>query len=41
MLVMHLIRHGGVLSGRVNAYSASSQTLQFFYPFYMRLKRDK
>jgi hypothetical protein len=41
LLVMHLIKDGKVLSGRVNAYEASSQTLQFFYPFYVRLERDK
>jgi CubicO group peptidase (beta-lactamase class C family) len=39
ILVMHLIKEGKVLSGRINAYSANSDTVQFFYPFYIRLDR--
>jgi CubicO group peptidase (beta-lactamase class C family) len=41
ILVMHLVRRGSVLSGRINAYSASALTLQFFYPYYVRLERGK
>jgi len=39
ILVMHLVRDANVLSGRINAYSASAPTLQIFYPYYVRLQR--
>jgi CubicO group peptidase (beta-lactamase class C family) len=38
LLVLHLIRDGNVLSGRIAAYSAGRK-LQYMYPFYIRLQR--
>jgi CubicO group peptidase (beta-lactamase class C family) len=39
MLVLHLIREGNILSGRIAAYCGGTSKLQYLYPFYVRLER--
>jgi len=40
LLVLHLIREGNILSGRIAAYCGGTSKVQYLYPFYIRLERD-
>ena len=39
LLVLHLIREGKLLSGRLAAAYSGGTKLQYMYPFYIRLQR--
>jgi CubicO group peptidase (beta-lactamase class C family) len=40
ILVLHLIREGNILSGRIAAYCGGTSKVQYLYPFYIRLQRE-
>jgi CubicO group peptidase (beta-lactamase class C family) len=40
-LVMQLFRHNETLQGRVSAYTTASNSLQYFYPYFIHLERTR